>query len=58
MLQRAQISSFTFSELMNIILRPIPLPPSEPLLLYGKTTKDFALLAFYIDNIFRAFKIY
>ena len=43
---------------MNIVLRPIPLSQPELLLLYKKTFKDTASLAFYMDNIFGTFKIY
>ena len=56
MSQRARTSSFTFNELMNIDLGPIPTPQLEPSLLHGKTTKDFAPFAFYMDDIFGAFK--
>lgn len=43
---------------MNIVFRFILSPKLEPLLFYAKTFKDFALLAFYINDIFGAFKIY
>lgn len=43
---------------MNIILRFILFPKLKLLLFYVKTFKDFALLTFYIDDIFGAFKIY
>ena len=50
------MSSFTFNELINIVLVSILILQPEPSLLYKKITKDSAQLAFYIDNIFRAFK--
>ena len=56
--QGAKTSSFTFNELMNIILGLISVPHPEPLILYGKIAKDTVLLTFYMDNIFGAFKIY
>ncbi len=56
--QGARTSIFTFNELMNIVLGPIPAPQPEPLLLYGKSTQDPASLTFYMDDIFRAFKTY
>ena len=56
MLQGSRTSSFTFNKLMIIVLGPIPTAQSESLLLYGKTTKDSASLAFYMDDIFGAFK--
>ena len=43
---------------MNIVLGPIPTPQPEPSLLHGKTTKDSASFAFYMDDIFGAFKTY
>ena len=43
---------------MNIVLGPIPSPIPKLLLLYAKTPKNSALLAFYMDNIFGAFKTY
>ena len=49
---------FTFGKLINIVLRPISLPQPEPLLLYKKSTKNTTSFAFYINNIFGAFKIY
>ena len=36
--QGARTSSFTFNELMNIVLGPIPAPHPEPSLLHGKST--------------------
>ena len=58
MLQEARISSFTFNKLINIALGLIPAPHLESSLLYKKTAKKTALLAFYIDNIFEVFKTY
>ena len=43
---------------MNIVLGPISSPKSEPSLLHTKTSKDSPLLAFYINDIFEAFKTY
>lgn len=43
---------------MNIIFGPISSPKQDQLLLYTKTSKNFVLLAFYIDDIFGAFKTY
>ena len=54
--QGARTSSFTFNELMNIVLRLIPTPQPEPSLLHGRTTKESTSLAFYMDDIFGAFK--
>ena len=54
--QGARTSSFTFNKLINIVLGPILEPQPELSLLHKKTAKDIALLAFYIDNIFEAFK--
>ena len=56
--QKAKISYFTFSGLINIILRSIPFFQPEPSLLYSKTAKDSASLAFYMNKIFGIFKIY
>ena len=56
--QGARTSVFTFGELMNIVLGPIPSPKPEPSLLHAKTPKDSASLAFYIDDNFGAFKTY
>lgn len=56
--QGARTSSFTFSKFINIILRHILLSQLEPSLLNKKTAKDLSSLAFYIDNIFGAFKTY
>ena len=56
MSQGARTLSFTFNNLMNIVLRPIPTFQLEPSLLHGKTTKDSASFAFYMDDIFEAFK--
>ena len=58
MLQRAKTSCFIFSELINIVLGPIPSSKPKPSLLHGKTAKDSTSLAFYMNNIFRVFKIY
>lgn len=59
MLQKAQTWSFTFSKLMNILFFGyILLPKSESSLYYEKSAKDIFLLTFYINNIFRAFKIH
>ena len=58
MTQGARTSVFTFGKLMNIVLGPIFSPKPEPSLLHAKTPKDSALLAVYMDDIFRAFKIY
>ena len=41
---------------MNIVLGPIPTPQPETSLLHGKTYKDFAPFAFYMNDIFAAFK--
>ena len=43
---------------MNIILEPIPAPHPKLLLLYRKIAKDIALFIFYINDIFKVFKIY
>ncbi len=56
--QGARTSSFTFSELMNIIFRPIPSAQTELSLLHGRTANDTASLMFYMDNIFRVFRTY
>ena len=56
--QGARTSVFTFGELMNIVLRPIPSPKTELSLLHTKTPQDSALLAFYMDDTFGAFKTY
>lgn len=58
MSQKVKTLFFTFNELINIILKPILYFQSKLLLFYGKTAKDFALLAFYMDNIFEASKSY
>ena len=58
MSQRVKTSVFTFGELMNIVFGPILFPKPELSLLHAKTPKNSALLAFYIDNIFGAFKTY
>ena len=57
-LQGARTSVSTFGKLMNILLGLISSPKPEPSLLHVKTSKDFASLAFYINDIFRAFKTY
>ena len=56
MSQGARTSSFTFKKFMNIVLGPIPTPQPELLLIHRKTTRDSAPFAFYIDDIFGAFK--
>lgn len=56
--QKVKTSCFIFSEFINIVLGYILSLKLELLLFYGKSTKDSALLIFYIDNIIRAFKIY
>ena len=56
--QRARTSCFTFSKLINIVLGSISTLQSKSSLFYGKTAKDSALLAFYMDNYFEAFKTY
>ena len=56
--QGARTSVYTFGKLMNIFLEPIFSPKLELLLLHTKTSKDSALLAFYMDDIFGAFKTY
>ncbi len=53
-----QTSSFTFSELINIIFGPILSPQPETSLLHGRTAKDTASLVFYMNNIFGAFETY
>lgn len=54
----AKTSSFIFNEFIDIVLRPIPLPQPESLILHSKTTKNSASFAFYIDDIFGPFKTY
>lgn len=56
--QGAKTLFLTFGELMNIVLGPIPSPQPEPSLLYGKTAKNTPSLAFYMHEIFGAFKTY
>lgn len=56
--QRARISSFTFNELMNIVLGPILAAHLKLSLLHRKITHELVSLAFYMDNIFGAFKTY
>ncbi len=56
--QRTKTFIFIFNELMNIILEPIPAPQSESSVHHGKSIQDPASLAFYIDDIFEAFKTY
>ena len=56
--ERAKTLCFIYGKLMNIILGPILFPQPEPLLLHSKTTKDSASLAFYMDDIYGAFKTY
>lgn len=58
MLQRARTLFFTFNKLINIILRSITSPQPELLLFYAKIPNNFALLAFYIDDIFGTYKSY
>ena len=53
-----KILVFTFGELMSIVLGLIPFSKLELFLFHAKTLKNFVLLAFYINNIFGAFKIY
>ena len=48
----------TFGELMNIVFGPIPSLKPEPSLFYVKSTKDSTSVAFYLDDIFGAFKTY
>ena len=43
---------------MNIVFGPILSSYLEPLLFHGKTAKDSASFAFFIDDIFGAFKTY
>lgn len=56
--QGAKTLFFTFNELINIVLEPIPSLQLESSLLYKKITKNTTLFAFYIDNIFGTFKTY
>ena len=58
MAQGAGTLFFTFGELLNIVLGLILLSQPKLLLLYRKTAKDTVLIAFYINNIFKAFKTY
>ena len=58
MSQGARTSVFTFGKLMNIVLGPIPSPKLEPSLFHAKISKNSTLPAFYIDDIFKAFKTY
>ena len=58
MSQIARTLSYTFNELMNIVLGLIPISQTQSLLLNRKTTEDSALFAFYIDDIFEVFKNY
>ena len=55
---RARTSCFIFSKLINIVLGPILSPQLELSLFHSKTAKEFASLAFYMNYIFGAFKIY
>lgn len=56
--QGAKTLFFTFGELINIVLGPIPSSQLKSLLFYRKIAKNTALFAFYIDDIFEAFKTY
>lgn len=58
MLQGAKTLVFTFNKLINIIFKPILSLQLDFSLFYKKTAQNIALLAFYIDNIFEAFKTY
>lgn len=50
--QGTRSSSFTYTELMNIILGAIPEPQPEPSLLHQEDPSKQADLCFYIDDIF------
>lgn len=50
--QGTRSSSFTYTELMNIILGPIPSPNPEPSLMHSKHHGKPADACFYIDDIF------
>lgn len=52
--QGTRTSSFTFTELMNIALGPIPPPHVEPSLLHPKTKTGAPDMAFYMDDCFGA----
>lgn len=56
MLQRVGTSVLTFGDLMNIILGPIPSSKPEPSLYHTITPRDFVMLAFYMNGIFRVSK--
>ena len=56
MSQRAKTPSFTFNELIIMVLRPIPISQTKSLLLYGRTTKHSTIFAFYMDDIFGTFE--
>ena len=43
---------------MNLVLGFIPVSHPKSLLFYGKTTKNIASFAFYMDDIFEVFKTY
>ena len=58
MSKRARTSVFTFGELMNIVSGLILFLMPESSTLHTKTSKDSILLAFYMDDIFGAFKTY
>lgn len=58
MLQGAKILFFTFRKFMKIVFGPILLSQPKSLLYYRIIAKYIVLFIFYIDNIFKALKIY
>lgn len=57
-MKKVKILFLTFDKFMNIVLVLILIFQPKLLLFYRKIAKNTALFIFYINNIFKAFKIY